>query len=74
MAVLATPGQSKHNLGIAIDIKNSTEPKRLQWLAANAVSFGFSWEALPSEPWHLRYVAGDDIPERVKAWLAAKTV
>ena len=73
-AMMAVPGTSKHNLGIAVDIRDSTNPKRLRWLADNAVSFGFSWEALPSEPWHLRYVAGDDIPERVTAWLAAKTV
>ena len=71
MAVLATPGQSKHNLGIAIDIANANG-KRLEWLKKNAVSFGFSWEVVPSEPWHLRYVAGDNKPERVKAWLASK--
>jgi LAS superfamily LD-carboxypeptidase LdcB len=71
MAVLATPGQSKHNLGIAIDIANANG-KRLEWLKKNAVSFGFSWEVVPSEPWHLRYVAGDKTPERVKAWLAEK--
>jgi LAS superfamily LD-carboxypeptidase LdcB len=29
---------------------------------------------LQSEPWHLRYVAGDKTPERVKAWLSTKTV
>lgn len=72
-AMMAVPGTSKHNLGIAVDIRDSTNPKRLRWLADNAVSFGFSWEALPSEPWHLRYVAGDDTPERVKTWLASKT-
>jgi len=72
MAPLAVPGTSNHNLGIAIDISNAAEPKRLEWLAKNAVSFGFSWEVLPSEPWHLRYVAGDDIPERVKAWKESK--
>jgi LAS superfamily LD-carboxypeptidase LdcB len=71
---MAVPGTSKHNLGIAVDIKNSTEPKRLQWLAANAVSFGFSWEVVPSEPWHLRYVCGDAKPQRVLDWLASKAV
>jgi LAS superfamily LD-carboxypeptidase LdcB len=71
MAMLATPGSSKHNLGIAIDIANANG-KRLEWLKKNAVSFGFSWEVVPSEPWHLRYVAGDNKPERVKAWLASK--
>jgi len=43
-------------------------------LAANATKFGFSWEVLPSEPWHLRYVAGDNVPEAVKAWKAANNV
>jgi LAS superfamily LD-carboxypeptidase LdcB len=71
MAPLATPGQSKHNLGIAIDIANANG-KRLEWLKKNAVSFGFSWEVVPQEPWHLRYVVGDKTPERVKAWLAEK--
>jgi hypothetical protein len=31
-----------------------------------------SWEVVPQEPWHLRYVVGDKTPERVKAWLAEK--
>lgn len=73
MAPMAVPGTSNHNLGIAIDVANSSGT-RLEWLAKNATSFGFSWEVLPSEPWHLRYVAGDDVPERVKAWKEAKAV
>ena len=39
----------------------------------NAVSCGFSWEA-QSEPWHLRWVMGDKLPQRVtdtQAWLEA---
>lgn len=72
MAPLAVPGTSKHNLGIAVDIANASGP-RLQWLKQNAVSFGFSWEVVPEEPWHLRYVAGDDVPVRVQQWLDAKT-
>ena len=71
MAPLAVPGTSQHNYGVAIDIANASGA-RLEWLAKNAVSFGFSWEVLPSEPWHLRYVAGDDVPERVKAWKESK--
>jgi LAS superfamily LD-carboxypeptidase LdcB len=73
MAMLAVPGTSKHNLGIAIDIANANG-KRLEWLKANAVSFGFSWEVVPSEPWHLRYVAGDAKPQRVLDYLASKAV
>ena len=71
MAQLAVPGSSQHNYGIAVDIANASGV-RLEWLAKYAVSFGFSWEVLPSEPWHLRYVAGDDVPERVKVWKESK--
>ena len=73
MAMLAVPGTSKHNLGIAIDIANANGA-RLEWMKKNAVSFGFSWEVVPSEPWHLRYVAGDKKPQRVLDWLASKAV
>ncbi len=59
MAMLATPGKSNHNLGLAVDISSASEPKRLNWLIANVKAFGFSWEVVPSEPWHLRLVTGD---------------
>lgn len=71
MAPMAVPGTSNHNLGIAIDIADASG-KRLDWLAKNAPSFGFSWEVVPEEPWHLRYVAGDNVPTRVKEWLEKK--
>jgi hypothetical protein len=32
MAMLATPGKSQHNLGLAVDIHSASEPKRLNWL------------------------------------------
>lgn len=67
---MAVPGTSNHNLGIAIDIANASG-KRLEWLLKHAQSFGFSWE-VQSEPWHLRYVTGDNVPTRVKEWLANK--
>ena len=70
MAPMAVPGTSNHNLGVAIDIANASG-KRLEWLLKNAQRFGFSWE-LQSEPWHLRYVAGDATPEAVKQWLATR--
>lgn len=70
MAPMAVPGTSNHGLGLAVDIANASG-KRLAWLEANAVSFGFSWEVVPEEPWHLRYVAGDKVPARVSAWLAS---
>lgn len=69
MAMLATPGKSQHNLGLAVDVHSASEPKRLNWLIANVKEFGFSWEVVPSEPWHLRYVSGDNAPASVKAWM-----
>ena len=59
-----------------------------RWLSRNAVSFGWSWEGakVPGnwepgqvapagfEPWHLRYVSGDAVPQRVldvEAFLSA---
>ena len=68
MAMLATPGKSQHNLGLAVDVASASEPKRLNWLIANVKEFGFSWEVVPSEPWHLRYVCGDDVPASVVAF------
>jgi hypothetical protein len=40
----------------------------------NALDFGFSWEVVPEEPWHLRYTAGDNVPAAVQAWLDRKKV
>jgi hypothetical protein len=68
MAMLATPGKSQHNLGLAVDVASASEPKRLNWLIKNVKEFGFSWEVVPSEPWHLRYVCGDDVPAAVIAF------
>lgn len=70
MAMLATPGKSQHNLGLAIDIHTASEKKRLNWLIANVRKFGFSWEVVPSEPWHIRYTEGDAVPQAVKDWIA----
>lgn len=74
-APLAAPNDdaktcSKHMLGIAVDVA-SANGKRLEWLFNNAGRFGFSWEVVPEEPWHLRYVAGDQIPEAVVAFKSA---
>lgn len=71
-APVATPGQSNHGWGLAIDaallvdgkvVTITTKPancKRsgLKFLLATAPQLGFSWE-LQSEPWHIRYIAGD---------------
>ena len=72
MAMLATPGKSNHNLGIAVDVHSAGEPKRLNWLIANVKDFGFSWEVVPSEPWHLRYVCGDNPPPAVVAFTSGQ--
>jgi hypothetical protein len=74
MAMLATPGKSQHNLGLAVDVHSASEPKRINWLIANVKEFGFSWEVVPSEPWHIRYVCGDNVPASVKAWMDANGV
>ena len=84
-APVATPGTSNHGWGLAIDaalktkagvVTISSKPKGvkrsgLEFLLAEAPSLGWSWE-VQSEPWHIRYVAGDKAPERVRVWLAEK--
>ena len=78
VAAAATPGTSNHGWGLAVDMaldsdrSDGLDPDdavyigpALNYLYANAERFGWSWE-LQSEPWHLRYVAGDDIPEAVR--------
>ncbi len=62
-AMAAVPGTSNHGLAIAVDVANASGA-RLTWLLANAERYGWSWE-LASEPWHIRYVAGDAIPAAV---------
>ena len=69
-ATAATPGNSNHGWGLALDIAEeydndpSPDPIRsifVSWLIGNAHRYGISAE-LQSEPWHWRYVAGDSIP------------
>ena len=62
-APLAAPGKSNHNLGIAVDVANANG-KILQWMLDNIQHFGFSWE-MQEEPWHIRLVCGDNLPETV---------
>jgi len=68
-APMAAPGSSNHNLGLAVDIWTASG-KRLEWMLANCKRFGWSWE-IQSEPWHIRYVAGDKVPQAVKRWKEA---
>lgn len=47
----------------------------LQWMLANADRFGFSWEVKDgpqAEAWHVRYHAGDKVPQAVLDYEAAK--
>lgn len=73
--VLAEPGKSEHNLGLAVDLNgvddNFFTTKEYKWLTENADKYGFieryqkKWYAktgVSYEPWHFRYVgdcAGD---------------
>lgn len=70
MAPLAAPGTSQHNSGLACDV-HTASGARLQWMIANCAKFGWSWEVVPEEPWHIRYTEGDNVPEAVKAWMDA---
>ena len=68
LAPLAAPNDdaktcSRHMLGLAVDVANASG-KILEWLLANEDKFGFSHE-VQSEPWHIRYVAGNDVPAAV---------
>ena len=47
----ARPGQSMHEVGLAIDFSNcGSSSSCFRWLSANAGGYGFI--NLPSEPWH----------------------
>ena len=70
LASLAAPGTSQHNTGLAVDVHTAGEPKRLAWLVANVRKFGFSWEVVPEEPWHLRYTEGDTPPAAVAEYMS----
>lgn len=70
LASLAAPGTSQHNSGLAVDV-HTASGERLKWMVANCRKFGWSWEVVPEEPWHIRYTQGDNVPEAVKAWMDA---
>lgn len=80
VARAGVPGTSNHGWGLAIDTALGDQPAnavgitpQINWMVANAPQMGFSWES-QSEPWHIRYVTGDSIPQRVldiEAWMAA---
>jgi hypothetical protein len=67
-AMAASPGTSNHGWGLAVDLAIGTPSTAVSlsasdrtWLEANVARFGFSYESA-SEPWHIRYVAGDVCP------------
>lgn len=73
MALAAVPGTSNHGWGRAVDTgeerdgdtgTESVDAGTLDWLLANEERFGFSHE-VQSEPWHIRYFAGDVPPMAV---------
>lgn len=75
-ASAAVPGTSNHGWALAVDIgeekdgdagTESIDDPTVAWLVEHAAEFGFSAE-IQSEPWHWRYVAGDDIPDAVLAY------
>jgi len=59
---------------LAVDVHTAGEPKRLKWLIANVRKFGFSWEVVPEEPWHLRYTEGDNPPAAVAEYMAKSNI
>ena len=79
MAPAGTPSTSNHGIGLAIDVANCSG-KRLEWLlgdgfmTSNALKYGFSWEVKDganAEAWHIRYIAGDTLPQAVLDAIAA---
>ena len=63
MAPMATPATSNHGWGLAVDVWGANNG-RLDWMLQNCDKYGFSWE-IQSEPWHIRYVCGDKLPQAV---------
>jgi peptidoglycan hydrolase-like protein with peptidoglycan-binding domain len=77
-AMAAQPGTSNHGLGLALDTAEERDgdsgpegisQRFVDWLVKHAHKYGISFEA-QSEPWHLRYNAGDAIPSRTLAYEA----
>lgn len=72
VAMAASPGTSKHGLGVTADLAQrsaggqleSVGTSTLAWLAAHGPEFGF-WNSVKSEAWHWPYFPGDDVPGAV---------
>jgi LAS superfamily LD-carboxypeptidase LdcB len=72
-APMAAPGTSRHNLGLAVDISDASNPQRMDFMLANIQGYGFTWE-VESEPWHIFYYVGDRVPALVQQWKQAKSL
>ena len=72
-APMAAPGTSRHNLGLAVDISDASNPQRMDFMLDNIHSYGFTWE-VESEPWHIFYYVGDRVPTLVQQWKQAKSL
>jgi peptidoglycan hydrolase-like protein with peptidoglycan-binding domain len=77
----ACPGNSNHGWGLARDtgiwvagrLLSIVNARSWLWLQQNAgPMFKVSWES-QSEPWHIRYNGGDDIPQAVLDWEAGQS-
>jgi LAS superfamily LD-carboxypeptidase LdcB len=72
-AMMAAPGTSRHNLGLAVDIYDASETGRMNFMLVNLQAYGFTWE-VKSEPWHIFYYVGDRVPALVQQWKQAKSL
>src|SRR5918994_2232433 len=80
-AMAGVPGTSNHGWGLARDTAIARDGQvvgilanraMFDWMLAHAADYGISWET-QSEPWHLRYNAGDHPPPTVGAGPSAPT-
>lgn len=71
-AAMAVPATSNHGWGLALDVavyidgqvKALYGSKAWSYVLANAGRYGFTWES-QKEPWHIRYILGDETPQAV---------
>jgi hypothetical protein len=77
-AMAAIPGTSPHGLALAVDLALDDDDDAIadpiteavvRFLMADnlALNCGFAWST-PSEPWHVQWYVGDDIPQFVLDW------
>jgi hypothetical protein len=83
-AAAAVPGTSPHGWALAVDLAEAWDdghypPRSIseefaRWLVANDIALrcGFGW-SMQSEPWHLQWFVGDDMPAFVLAWEGTPT-